>query len=126
VLIGTPSLLSEFYQREKCLRSKVISETNSWWCAQLSLALTCADSGLPTRALPMRYNFPNDPLADRMYSYEMENIVFLHYLRTDLFDRHKIFTSNKEFNSFLSLELQGSNRIMQNHVYDVTQGKYPF
>lgn len=126
VLIGTPELLNEFYEREKRLRSKVISETNSWWGAQLSLALTCVDAGLPTRALPMRYNFPNDPTADRMYPDEMENIVFMHYLRTDVFDRHKIFTSKEEFDNFVKLELKGSNKVMQREVLNITQGKYPF
>ena len=126
VLIGTPELFDRFYQCEQGLRDAVISHTSSWWGPQLALTLACERAQIPTRALPMRYNFPNDGIADRLYQSELENMTFLHYLRSDFFDRHKIFTNESEFAYFLSLELTGSNKIMQQHVINLTEGAYPF
>ena len=39
----------------------------------------------------MRYNFPNDPIAERMYPDDLANVVVYHYLRTAAFNRHEIF-----------------------------------
>ena len=126
VMISTPAVIKVFHENEAQLRSKVASMVGHWWCAQLSLTLTCAQQNLPVKALPMRYNFPNDLIADQLYADELDNIVFLHYLRTDQFDRHKIFTSSDEFSKFLNLELHGSNKVMQDHVINITKGRYPF
>jgi hypothetical protein len=74
----------------------------------------------------MSYNFPNDPVADKLYPQELNSISVLHYLRTDKFDRQKIFVSKKNFEKFLSLRLTGSNKIFQEFVKYLTGGKYPF
>ncbi len=126
VLIGTPAMLKEFYAREKEVRPKVFEELGPWWGPQVSLTLACTKAKLATHPLPMRYNFPNDPITDQMHAHELKNIVFLHYLRTEQFDRHIIFATQEHFYRFINLKLKGSNRILQNFVIKLTRGVYPF
>ncbi len=126
VVLGTPCIFKKFYAVEKSIRESVLSKVNDWWGPQVCLAFACAEAKLPTSALPLRYNFPNDPIADSLYVKELENIKFLHYLRTEKFDRHKIFVDEGQFLDFLNLSLEGSNAVFQKHVQDLTGGKYPF
>ena len=43
-----------------------------------------------TLALPMRFNFPNDPRAEEILSREeLADVAIFHYLRTSLFDRRE-------------------------------------
>ncbi|WP_203292326.1 hypothetical protein [Maricaulis parjimensis] len=126
VFAGSPKQLRAFDTRERSLRPLVRAEVGDVWCYQVGLALTCSSLDLPTLALPMRYNFPNDPLADQLYPDDLEQIVFMHYLRTKLFSRSEIFASAEAFDAFLSMQLEGSNERFQAHVRAVTNGKYPF
>jgi hypothetical protein len=74
----------------------------------------------------MRFNFPNDRRADRVHGAELDRAVLIHYLRNDLFDRHRIFSEQPAFDQFLSMKLEGSDRIFQDRVAQVTGGRYPF
>jgi len=123
---GPPKLLETFYQRDRELRSPVAELIGHWWAPQVSLALTCADLELPTLELPMRYNFPNLPEAEQLHPEEARNVVFLHYLQTESFDRTKVFASESNFDQFVGLKLEGSNRIFQEHVIRITDSVYPF
>jgi hypothetical protein len=121
-----PALMSELYPRYRDIRAKVQDILGNAFAGQVGLSLAIFDLGLPKIALPMRFNFPNDPLADVRYADEMQQIVMLHYLRTAHFDRQKIFTSADEMAKFFSLDLEGSNRIFQSFVLKLTDGRYPF
>ena len=124
---GPPDLLSEFYRRDRQLRDLVADVIGGhWWAPQVSLALTCAELQLPTLALPVRYNFPNDPKAESLYPEDLIQIVFLHYLRLQFFDRQKVFADPYAFGEFLDLNLAGSNRTFQDFVLRLTGGRYPF
>ena len=79
-----------------------------------------------TLSLPMRFNFPNDPLAEEMYAEELTNAVIHHYLRTDEFDRHEIFTSAEQYERFVGLPLSGVNRRFQHDVRAQVGAEYPF
>ena len=126
VFIGTPDLLREFHRSAIQLEPKVFQTTKSWFSAQITVPLVCAALELPTRSLPMRYNFPNDDLADTMYPEEMEDIRFLHYLRTHEFDRHQIFSDERYFDEFMNRKMKGSNEIFRRHAYELLEGRYPF
>lgn len=126
VLAGPPAMLLEFHRRDMDIRPVVAGFVGNWWASQVSLPLTCADLGLATMALPMRYNFPNDPKADRLYPDELNEIVFLHYLRGEHFKREEIFAREDAFLDFLNLELDGSNDVFQRFVRELTHGVYPF
>ncbi|MEP2151695.1 MAG: hypothetical protein ABJI43_15430 [Roseobacter sp.] len=126
VFAGPPDLLSRFHAGDLKIRPAVAAQLGNWWAPQVSLALTCAELDLPVRALPMRYNFPNDPRADARYTQELPQIVFLHYLRRKHFARERIFAEPKNFEDFLHLPLSGSNLLFQQFVMKVTGGRYPF
>jgi hypothetical protein len=93
---------------------------------QAALTLAIASAGPRTWALPMRYNFPNDPIAERLYPTELEHVVVFHYLRGAAFDRHRIFATAEEYEMFLGLELQGANRRFQEAVRTIIGEQYPF
>ena len=126
VFAGPPALLARFHARDMDIRPKVAAHLGEWWAPQVSLALTCADLNVPLRALPMRYNFPNDPRADAMYPDEMAQTVFLHYLRGTEFRREDVFADPKAFDAFLQKPMQGSNALFQHFVFGLTGGRYPF
>ena len=92
--------------------------------AALTLAITAERS--KTWPLPMRFNFPNDPIAEHMYPMELERAVVFHYLRTTTFDRHQIFASAQQYEKFLSLHLQGVNLRFQDAVRRIIGERYPF
>jgi hypothetical protein len=109
------------------IRPRLMSRMpNADFTGQAAVTLAIAACGVPVRSLPMRYNFPNDPIADRQYPDELARAATFHYLRTDSFDRHRIFASAAEYDRFLSLPLSGSNRAFQQHVEAILGIQYPF
>jgi hypothetical protein len=126
VMIGTPTALAAFHAKDQMLRPAVEAKVGRWWGPQVSAAFACAELDQSKLALPMRYNFPNDPIADANYPAELQNIVFVHYLRKDQFDRQKIFASRDGFDALLAMDLTGSNAVFQQHIARVTGGVYPF
>jgi hypothetical protein len=94
--------------------------------AQVALALAIANTGVQAMPLPMRFNFPNDRLAETLYPEELESVRAIHYLRTDRFDRHRIFASADAFAQFLELRLEGANRLLQDAVRRLFGEAYPF
>src|SRR5262249_29286908 len=92
---------------------------------QAALTLATPGAGVQTWAMPMRYNFPNDPVAEKMYPVELENVVIFHYLRTASFDRHEIFSSAEHYSRFLALPLTGVDLSFQRAVKSILGGDYP-
>lgn len=125
-LAGPPHLLTQLYESDRKLVNKVSRHVNSYWAPQVCIPFAIEDAKLSTCALPMRYNFPNDKIADSLYPEELQKIIVMHYLRTSKFDRHCIFSDKKNFNQFMDLELSGSDRIFQEFVTRLTSGEYPF
>jgi len=126
VLMAPPDVLSALYQSEMQIIDKVAQNVGRYWAPQISVALSCARVGLTCKSLPMRYNFPNDPTADGLYPEEMQNIIFMHYLRERHFNRNKIFADSQAFDAFMTAELYGSNEIFRHHVTRLTGGTFPF
>ena len=125
-IAGTPTLLRQLYKEDLTMVDTIDKEIEPFWSNQIALPLVISNLGLPTQSLPMRYNFPNDPIADEKYPEELKNVTLIHYLRKGVFDRHRIFATALEFNKFLNLKLEGSNLTFQKHCFDLTKGKYPF
>ncbi len=109
------------------LRPQVMPRlTNGDFSGQAALALAIAQERCRTWALPLRYNFPNDPVAETMYPDELSRIVLLHYLRTAVIDRHRIFATAEDFLAFISRPLEGANRVLQSAVLALFGRDYPF
>ena len=99
---------------------------NPFFSAQVALALAIAETRVRTWALPMKYNFPNDPVAEQLYPRELAEVVAFHYLRTDLFDRQEIFAAPASYANFLSLPLRGVNDAFRSAVASIFGADYPF
>jgi hypothetical protein len=123
-IAAPPQMLRELHRAQEKIRPIVRQILDNDFYDQIAVALAVEKTGLPYRQLPMRFNFPNDRQADSLYPCELENVVLLHYLRTQFFDRHCIFTSEACFEHFLSLELVGSDARFQQHVRSITGGVY--
>lgn len=93
---------------------------------QAALTLAIAASGSRTLALPMRYNFPNDPIAEEMYPEELRRVVVFHYLRTDSIDRHQVFTNPEQYAQFIARPLTGVNLLFRESVRYIVGEDYPF
>lgn len=109
------------------LREKLMGTMdNNDFSSQVATTLAIADGNIPTWSLPMRYNFPNDEVAEQLHPEESKNVVFHHYLRTAHFNRHEIFTTPEAYGKFMSLALHGPNLRFQSAVEEVLGNDYPF
>jgi hypothetical protein len=125
-LAGTPALLAELYEHFRAVLPQVRAVLDNDFYDQLGVAFAVERGGLPYRALPLRFNFPNDPLAEELHPDEADNIVHFHYLRTDKFDRHKIFADPAAFANFMQIPFEGSNAVFRDEIRALTGGTYPF
>ena len=128
-IVITPKIIKSLANTYLSLRPKIASLKeikNPAFAGQIALALSLLTLDTPTYELGLRYNFPNDPVADKLHPKELEDVRLIHYLRTDKFDRHAIFATEDAFNDFLSLKLDGSNKFFQDHIRKLTNGRYPF
>lgn len=120
-------LFEEFTQRYLSLRPKLMDRLPvPYFSGQIALSLAVAEMGARTCALPMRYNFPNDELAEKRFPEELENAKIFHYLRTDGFDRQRIFADGKSYRDFLKAPLTGSNKVFQQCVGNILGARFPF
>jgi hypothetical protein len=118
------SELSEIYRR---LRPQLLHRLGDpYFAGQVGFALAVAELGAPTRALPARYNFPNDPRAASLHPDELGEVAIFHYLRTERYDRHKIFRDASQYDSFMRLQLTGVDAVFQQKVREIVGSDYPF
>jgi hypothetical protein len=125
-LAGPPEMLKELHSQQEDVRPLVRAVLDNDFYDQIAIAFAVERGGLPHRALSMRYNFPNDPVADQLYPEELKNIILLHYLRTNAFDRHCIFANEDDFERFMSASLTGSNEVFQAYIARLTCRSYLF
>jgi len=123
---STPALMLELHRQLSVVQPAIRQWLDNDFFAQLGITLAVERGNLATRTLPMRYNFPNDPRAEQMFPEELLHLKLIHYLRRDHFDRHLIFSNADEFNLFMELDLEGSNRVFQEHIKTITHESYPF
>lgn len=126
LLTGTPQLIKKLHEQLQVIEPKVLEVLHNEFYGQIGIALAVENAQLACRELPMRFNFPNDPAADELYPDELKNVKLIHYLRKTHFDRHLIFTNERNFSDFMSLDLSGSNKAFQARVKKLTGGVYPF
>ncbi len=124
-LAGPPGLLASLDRQLQEIQPDVSRMVGNDFYGQVGIALAVERAALPWRALPMRFNFPNDRNADRLHPEELEKVVLLHYLRHTIFDRQAFFASRASFEEFLAMLLVGSDRVFQEHAQRITGGVYP-
>ena len=99
---------------------------NPYYAGQVALALSAARIPLPSIALPLRFNLPNDPVVTERYPEELENAVVFHYLREDQFDRQQIFRWRETYSVFLARPLNPANARFRDSVRTLFGEEYPF
>ncbi len=126
ILIAT-SVLADLRTAYTALRPKVVPYLSvPYFAGQVALALAIQELGINTLSLPFRFNFPNDPRADRTYPNELSEAVLIHYLRDNVFNRNRIFADARDYRAFLDLPLKGSNLSFQKAVRSLLGEPYPF
>ncbi len=121
------SILSELYRAYSVFRRETEKQLKvPYFAGQVSIALAVESLGLDPITLPVRYNFPNDPIADARYPEDLEDVRILHFLRNRLFDWAKIFSNPTFYSDFLRLPLEGSNRVFQEGVRRLLGESFPF
>ena len=108
--------------RQKLLPRMVTAD----FSGQVALTLAIAETRVETWALPMRYNFPNDAVAEAMYPEELRHVAIIHYLRTAEFDRHHVFAAPEAYALFLTQPLSAVNRLFREAVSETFGTRYPF
>lgn len=100
---------------------KVVTENlDTFFRFQIALTLVMQKHRLPTRALTMRYNFPNDPRFDLKYSEELADVRILHYLRCEIIHREEDFTSLDKVAALTRRsDLTGSNEILRQCIAEL-------
>jgi hypothetical protein len=81
---------------------------------QIALTLSIQKANLPSRALPLRYNFPNDPRFDQKYPEELKEMRILHYLRCETVHRERDFAKLRGVAALIArTDLIGSNEVLR-------------
>ncbi len=81
---------------------------------QIALTLSIQKAGLPARALPLRYNFPNDRRFDERHPGELAAIRILHYLRHEIVHREDDFADLSRVAALIGRgDLRGSNEVLR-------------
>ena len=84
------------------------------WKAQVALTMALYRLGLRRLALEPRYNFPNIPLFESGYPEDLRDIRILHYLRTEIVNRERDFSSPEALRSLVGRkDLTGSNEVLR-------------
>ncbi|MEO6969355.1 MAG: class I SAM-dependent methyltransferase [Chthoniobacterales bacterium] len=87
---------------------------------QIALTVAIQKAGLPSRALPLRYNFPNDPQFDARYPDELSEIRILHYLRCEIVHREENFRSLESVAALIARsDLRDSNEILRRRLAEL-------
>jgi hypothetical protein len=97
-----------------------------YYAGQVALALSAPRIPLPSIALPLRFNFPNDPVAAEQYPEELESAVVFHYLREDQLNRQQIFRWRETYSAFLGRTLTRANARFRDSVRTLFGEEYPF
>jgi hypothetical protein len=109
------------------LRPRVMERLSApYFSGQIAISLAVTQMRARTCALPMRYNFPNDEMAAARFPEELENVKIFHYLRTDRFDRQRLFAEAGNYREFLCNPLSGVNEVFRRTVLETIGPEFPF
>jgi hypothetical protein len=108
---GWIGMLAHVYERMTALAER---QEVGYFKAQLALTLAMYRLGMRRLALELRYNFPNDPLFEPAFTEDLHDLRILHYLRTEIVDRERDFSSPEALQSLIARrDLTGSNEVLR-------------
>jgi hypothetical protein len=104
-------------ERYEDAESAVDAVMETYFRPQLARTLAIYKENLPRRALPVRYNFPNDPRFDSAYPQELPQIAALHYLRQAVVHRDRDFEDAPAVARLVArTDLTGTNELLRRRV----------
>ena len=116
VLANAPVLerLYDTYMRELDV---VRSVEDTYFFEQIALTLALQATGIAPHVAPLRYNFPNQQQFDELHPTELENVRFLHFLRTDVIHRETDFETSAAAEKLAGrTDLKGSNEAFRRRL----------
>jgi hypothetical protein len=101
----------------RCVRSRF---PDFFFDNQVALSLAIAKLSLPHWCLPMRYNFPNDPLLEALHAAELPHTRIIHLLRNhQQVSKTDLFASLESLTAFTHRrDLRVINRLAQQIIAD--------
>jgi hypothetical protein len=96
---------------------------NPFFANQAALAMALAQLKLPTRQLPMRYNFANDPLLEALHADEVPQTRIIHLLRRHQgIYKHELFADLANVEAMLRRE---DLRVINRRAQEVLRAIWP-
>ena len=117
VLAASRSSLELLYEPYLAALQTVRSLYNTYFFEQIALTLAVYQTGIKPRLLSLRYNYPNQHGFDVAFPDEVNEIRFLHFLRTDVVKREDDFVSWAKMRKLSNRrDLIGSNEAFRNRL----------
>ena len=120
VILASSSVLERLYRPYiECL-DLVRGAMDTYFFEQIALTLALARAGISATGVPLRYNFPNQIGFDRAYQEELDQVRFLHFLRTDAIQREADFETLGAMSQLTSRsDLTGSNEALRRRISEL-------
>src|SRR5262249_48623146 len=100
--------------------ARVRGRVGTVYDAQIALAVAIAKLGLPARALPMRFNFPNVPHLEALHAAEFPHASILHLLGQHQTTKSGMYKSLESMRSFANApHLRVTNAKAQRVIRDL-------
>lgn len=120
VVLGTALTFERFSDTYLQMLNIVKSFEDTYFIDQIALTLALEKKKIHPHILPLRYNFPNQKEFDERFPIELQNIRFLHFLRTNIINRNLDFESLFSIQKLISrTDLKGSNEIFRKKIEEI-------
>src|SRR6266851_4195380 len=117
MMIGTGDAMNRMAPFALPALNAVRSVTDTFFFDQIAFTLMMHKARVNKKLIPIRFNFPNQFGFEHEYREDADSICVLHYLRTDIIDRDRIFASEESIRSFIERrDLVGSNEELRSRV----------
>lgn len=119
-----PPILARLYEASLEAIDALSDYPDQFWVPQIAISFAAHSHRLPLLPMPLRFNFPNDGVADAKYPYELADIRIIHYMNCGEYDRGRIFCEPQAFAEFMDKPLTGSSLVLQERVRHLTGGVF--
>jgi hypothetical protein len=117
VLAASRKALELLYDPYMASLQTVRSLHDTYFFEQIALTLALYRTGIKSHVLPLRYNYPNQQGFDVAFPDELNEIRFLHFLRTDTVNREDDFLNWAKMKKLSTRQdLTGSNEVFRKRL----------
>jgi lipopolysaccharide biosynthesis glycosyltransferase len=117
MVIGTGEALNVMAPLAYPALTAVRSVLDTFFFDQIAFTLMMYKARVNKKLIPIKFNFPNDRFFETQFDVDAQDIAILHYLRTEVVDRDRIFESPESIEAFVERQdLSGSNEQLRSRV----------